>query len=414
MTSCTATWRETDPKVGDLIHADFTWTDAEKHGSGIYCSMGIYNPNGSLERSYDEEVNATGSHTLAFVADATGNWTCLIAVWTGFAWLYCTDIVAVAPQNPASCGASWGETDPKVGNTIHADFEWVDARWNSGGEFYCDMGIYNPNGTLVAYYKEENDATGSHTLDFVANIAGQWTCVIAVWTGFAWLYCTDIVVVAPAYPTTCGASWRETDPKVGNTIHADFEWANAGWNSGGQFYCDMAIYNPNNTRVAYYKEENDATGSHTLDFVANIVGIWKCIIAVWTGFAWLYCTDFVAVTNGVIECTNPVGAEGQIDPCGVGYGNQPDATHKYECVGGTWEDRDYNPECVTLACEDHTTQSECIAANCFWYAKYFWEEPSCHDVAQDMLMAYLPFILLGTGATFVAAALVLKPKPRGS
>ena len=72
----------------------------------------------------------------------------------------------------------------------------------------------------------------------------------------------------------------------------------------------------------------------------------------WNGTAWeyFYHNDnpqdyaffFCTIIGG---CTNPLGDNGQIYTCGVGYGGQPDPTHKYKCINGTWVDQGYNPDC---------------------------------------------------------------------
>jgi len=47
-----------------------------------------------------------------------------------------------------------------------------------------------------------------------------------------------------------------------------------------------------------------------------------------------YCPDC-----GGADCKNPPGIHGKIDDCGVGYGGQPDTTHKYQCNDGTWVEK---------------------------------------------------------------------------
>jgi hypothetical protein len=62
-------------------------------------------------------------------------------------------------------------------------------------------------------------------------------------------------------------------------------------------------------------------------------------------------------------------------------------------------------------CEDILTQSECIFP-CHWYAKYFWEDPSCHTQEQNAIMDYLPFILIGAGGVLMAYAVLSHPSRR--
>lgn len=60
-------------------------------------------------------------------------------------------------------------------------------------------------------------------------------------------------------------------------------------------------------------------------------------------------------------------------------------------------------------CETYTEQSTCEAAGCYWYQKYFWENPKCHSNTQNMIMDYLPFILIGTGGVIILSALIAGP-----
>ena len=132
------------------------------------------------------------------------------------------------------------------------------------------------------------------------NTCNGFPCLLW-WTGSNWAHgvgyrgnfysCTQDII------TSCTANWRETDPTVGDTIHADFTWANAVWHQTGEFFCSMAIYDPNGALKAHYVEEIDDTGSHTLEVIANIPGQWECIIKVWDGTDWVTCTDYVAVTE---------------------------------------------------------------------------------------------------------------------
>ena len=63
----------------------------------------------------------------------------------------------------------------------------------------------------------------------------------------------------------------------------------------------------------------------------------------------------ISVTNATItelppSCTSPPGTDGEVAECGCGCPNQPDTTHKYQCINGTWVDQGYNPDCAPLSC----------------------------------------------------------------
>jgi hypothetical protein len=68
--------------------------------------------------------------------------------------------------------------------------------------------------------------------------------------------------------------------------------------------------------------------------------------------------------------------------------------------------------CGTVKCDTHKTKSACETAKCFWYPKWFWEEPTCHAKEQDYFEDYKPFIIAGAviGGATVLALLLRKPK----
>ena len=92
-------------------------------------------------------------------------------------------------------------------------------------------------------------------------------------------------------------------------------------------------------------------------------------------------------------------------------------TTQSNCVnaGCYWYDNSCHdsPPTEPTDCSQYTTQATCEAAGCHWYQKYFWEQPSCHDKEQDMIMDYLPFILVGAGGVILIAALAMgRKKPQ--
>jgi hypothetical protein len=118
-------------------------------------------------------------------------------------------------------------------------------------------------------------------------------------------------------------------------------------------------------------------------------------------------TSFYTFTSGAfVSCSNPSGTANQ-EICGYSqHGQNPD--NKYKCINGTWVDQGYDQNCAGSGggCAQHKTAVECYnAAGCYWYSKYFWEEPSCHDTAQNALMDYLPIIVAGAGGVIIVAAL---------
>ena len=77
----TASFQETSAKVGDTIHANFTWTDAIRHVSDhVYAVMRIVDHTGATRAVYFEYYNDTGSNSLSFSTDMSGTWTALLHV----------------------------------------------------------------------------------------------------------------------------------------------------------------------------------------------------------------------------------------------------------------------------------------------------------------------------------------------
>lgn len=195
-----------------------------------------------------------------------------------------------------SCTATFQEDSAKVGETIHADFTWTDAKWRGLPYFhYAGMWIEDPNGDSRIDYFELSNATGSKTLEFKTDMAGTWRCLIKVWDGSKYVECTDTVPVSG--PTSCTASFWEASAKVGDTIHADFTWANAVKHGTYLWYAVMHIEDPNGNSRVNFIEFINATGSKTLQFKTDKVGTWKCQIDVWQGVFYVTCTDYVAVTE---------------------------------------------------------------------------------------------------------------------
>ena len=102
-TSGSANFRETSAVVGDTIHADFTWSNAQYHFVGeCYATMYIYDPNNNPVTSYIEGASYSGSKTLSAVADMVGDWKAVLKVWNGNTWLEYPDTINVSSADGAT------------------------------------------------------------------------------------------------------------------------------------------------------------------------------------------------------------------------------------------------------------------------------------------------------------------------
>jgi len=92
-----------------------------------------------------------------------------------------------------------------------------------------------------------------------------------------------------------------------------------------------------------------------------------------------------------------------------------DISTEIECLNANcyWCDGQCQSTPCGIVCSDFTDQPTCEAANCFWYQKHFWEEPGCHSEEQNMLMDYLPYIIIaGAGGLALIIALSKRPAPQ--
>jgi hypothetical protein len=118
-----------------------------------------------------------------------------------------------------------------------------------------------------------------------------------------------------------------------------------------------------------------------------------------------YTVEPVCLSGGASSggCHAPNGASGTYTCFGKNW---------FQCDGTHWQKIEENStHCGQCACTTYLTQSGCESAVseagvrcCYWYQKYFWESPSCHDQPQDYLRDYMPFIVGGLG---IAILLVL-------
>lgn len=96
--------------------------------------------------------------------------------------------------------------------------------------------------------------------------------------------------------------------------------------------------------------------------------------------------------------------------------NCEDYTNVTDCVNagcywwsdGTCHSTQENGE---EACEDFETETSCLTAGCYWYKKYLWEDEKCHGKEQNMMMDYMPFILIGSAGVLLLVALATKTTP---
>lgn len=194
-----------------------------------------------------------------------------------------------------SGSAIFQETSADVGDTIHAEFTWVDAQWNIPGEFFCDMSIKDPNGEICDYYIEEDNSSGHVFLSSVTDMNGTWTATIKIWDGSNFLTYTDTIMVSLPGETSGSANFQETTATVGNTIHAEFTWSNAVEGVAG--YAFMEIIDPNGTTKASWLELLSPNGSRTLSYTTDVIGIWVAEISIWTGITWLIFNDTIYVSE---------------------------------------------------------------------------------------------------------------------
>lgn len=196
-----------------------------------------------------------------------------------------------------SGSANFQEASAVVGDTIHADFTWNNAVYYQPGGCYAAMYIIDPDGVVATYYNEPNLGTGNKTLTYVTDKVGTWTAAIDINDGADWVTATDMITVSSPGVTSGSANFQETSAVVGDTLHADFAWANAY--KIGDIYVSMWIFDPDNMVKAYYYELTNSTDSKTLACVTDQSGTWRAKIEVWDGSNWLTYTDTVNVSSAV-------------------------------------------------------------------------------------------------------------------
>jgi len=194
-----------------------------------------------------------------------------------------------------SGSADFHETSAVVGDTVHAEFHWNDAVWNNVGEFYCDMSIKDPNGDNCSYYAEEETSSATNFLSCVTDMSGTWTAQISIWDGNDWITYTDTIQVSIQGAPGCSANFQNNSAEVGDTLYADFTWADA---TRDGYHAYMVITDPDGQTKASWLEILLSDGSKTLNCVADKEGVWVAEITAYNDFSSVTCTDTLNVTSG--------------------------------------------------------------------------------------------------------------------
>jgi len=201
-------------------------------------------------------------------------------------------ITVIQPLLPS---ASFQESSANVGDTIHADFSWLNGVVDPVSGYVADYYIIDPSGNAVVYGTSSN-VDGSDMLYYVADQAGVWKAEIYIWDGSTYLTSVDTVPVSTTGVTSGSANFQESSADVGDTIHADFSWLNAMFNLPDGF-AHMVIQDPDGNNCSGYIDVTHSAGSHTLSCTTDKIGTWTARISVWNGFMWIEATDTVPVST---------------------------------------------------------------------------------------------------------------------
>jgi len=101
-------------------------------------------------------------------------------------------ITVIQPLLPS---ASFQESSANVGDTIHADFSWLNGVVDPVSGYVADYYIIDPSGNAVVYGTSSN-VDGSDMLYYVADQAGVWKAEIYIWDGSTYLTSVDTVPVS--------------------------------------------------------------------------------------------------------------------------------------------------------------------------------------------------------------------------
>lgn len=260
MASGTAVFQETSAVVGDTIHAEFTWTNAQWHLQGeFFCDMSVKDPDGNNHDYYVEENDSSGHVFLSAVTDMVGTWVAQIKVWDGSNFLTYTDTIMVSLPGETSGTANFQETSADVGDTIHANFTWdnaVDHPIAGFGAIY----IKDPSGTPVAS-EPLSQFAGSDTLSCIADVAGTWTAEIEVWDGNSWVEDDDSLDVGESGEVTLTEAvtcdWVNGFEDHGPTV-TEFDLTEWVW-AYLQVHSDSDLYGKVMKREWWFKETGQSS-----------------------------------------------------------------------------------------------------------------------------------------------------------
>ena len=382
-----------------------------------YYIYGNYEGNALLEHflgfgNYNQRINCTGFGLMlgrkGLPVDAEGNpaplylgLTTLEEIsgdgiyqpdgWSKYGVLYPEDL-----PDPDTWYWVWTSfPDDPYPDVFHTLIAITDAYFEEGTQNYWLWGAID--GEIEEYPR--------HAEAFRGWNYGGWSPIPDMLCFFTWTECEVIKPTAVIDTPSDGAT-------VTNPVHfGGHGVSNAGgvidqyqWWIDGDLVSEAASF-----------DKTLSLGAHEVAFLVH------CSVGGWSDAAW------IDITVGDISCTNPPGAEGQIDDCGVGYGNQPDATHKYKCVSGEWVDQGYNPDCVGIVCGDYTDITSCINAGCEWWngecrsiaptcieldnkedcERYncYWYNDTCHAEPRPPTN-YLPWIVVVVGISLIGVAVV--------
>lgn len=91
-------FQEESAKVGDVIHADCMWNNAQwNYEYMAFATMWIIDPE-KINRATKYAQEPTGTHVSQATVDKVGQWIALLWVWTGTQWLVYEDLIQVTPS----------------------------------------------------------------------------------------------------------------------------------------------------------------------------------------------------------------------------------------------------------------------------------------------------------------------------
>jgi hypothetical protein len=435
VTVVTASFDKDTYNIGDTISCLFSWDGAyvcSTNPPQAVAYMYITNPSGTIVAGQWTSQEIGGNHTLSYITNSDsqiGTYKAQIgAINMPYGALNCPyqliEDTCILQNLQPWCESNWLEVNYIQGETMMATFEWADA-FSCGNYGY--LSIIKPDGYNYGF-TILNNISGTQQINFPTDTntpTGTYIAHIFIYDssectnleGYA--YCTLLpyvkqctcdttppapipgyVTVNPSgctFPSQCECGTQVTVTAIPNPGYHFTGWVgdyNGTDNpyifilndNNGMFYATFAegeIGACCDGEICTQKYSNECTGSFYLNTP---------------------CTPNPCIQIPK-DCINPTGKNDEILNCGVA---PLDKTHKWKCVDGVWTDQNVNPACSANICEGKT-ETECVSP-CFWYQKYFWEEPSCHNTEQNIIMDYLPFMIMGAGAVIFIGAIFLTSK----